>query len=99
MGSSLENTQRHARGQSRAEFRTWFQVLVGNVLWPQNGFRGLRMRADDDGIGDGLQTPAGSDTFDLLCGASAIAAGADQCRVWPAIEPIERGIVSAIEEI
>src|SRR5260370_15910929 len=95
----LKYAQREAGRQCRAELRTWFQVLLGNVLWPQNGFRGLRMRADDDGIGNGAQTPTRCDALDLLRVAPAIAAGADQRCVWPAIEPIERNIVSAIEQI
>src|ERR1700694_3474927 len=95
----LKNAQREAGGQCRAELSARSQVLIGNVLWPQNGFGGLPMRADDGGIGDGLQTPTRGDPFDLLRGAAAIAAGADQRRIRPAIEPIERSIVSAVEEI
>ena len=95
----LKNAQRHARGHRRAEFLACFQVLPGDLLGPQNFFRRLRMSADDEGIGDGPQAPAGRDAFDLLRGIAAVAAGADQCRVGPAIEPVERRIVSAVEEI
>src|ERR1700679_1498217 len=89
----LEDAQRDARSHRRTEFLARFQVPLGYLLRPENLFRRLRTRADDERIGNRPQAPTGCDAFDLLRGAAAIAAGADQRGVRPAIEPIERRIV------
>src|SRR3979411_1329586 len=94
-----ENTQHDAGGHCRTNFLAGFQVLSGKALWPQDFFRGLRVRANDDGLRNRPQTPAGCDTFNLLRGTMAVASCANQYCVGPAIESIERGIVSSIEEV
>ncbi len=60
---------------------------------------GLRVRADDQGRCDALQTPAGRNAFELPRGVAAVAAGADQCRIRPAFDAAEHRVVAAIEEI
>ena len=47
----------------------------------------------------GAQPPAGGDAGDLPRGVFAVAAGADQRRVRPAVESFQRGIIGAVEEV
>src|ERR1700734_1680334 len=51
---ALENSQCNTGGQGRAEFFARPQVALGNVLWPQNFFRSLRVCANDERIRNAL---------------------------------------------
>src|ERR1700681_1068569 len=94
-----KNTERDAGSQCAPKIPALPKLLFGYAFCPQNLFRGLRVSADDDGVRDRLQAPAGRNTFDLLRRIAAIAAGADQRGIWPAVDAIERGIVRAVEKI
>jgi hypothetical protein len=60
---------------------------------------GLRTGAHDQRRGDCSQAPSGGDAFDLPCGVVAVAAGTDQRCVGSAVDPVEGGVIAAIEEI
>ena len=60
------------------------------VLRRKDRLRRLRLRADDQRIGDRAQPPAGGDARDLARGVLSVAAGADHRRVGPAVDAVER---------
>lgn len=54
------------------------------------------MRAHDQRFGNRPQPPASRDARDLTRGILAVAAGADECRIGPAVDAIQRRVVSAV---
>ncbi len=57
------------------------------------------MGTHDERRRDRFQAPSGGDPFDLLRGVAPVAAGADHHRIRPAVELLERSIVSSIKKV
>src|SRR5260221_403163 len=75
------------------------QLSCGNPLGRQDGFGGLGVGADDQGLGHGLEAPAGGDAGDLAGGVLAVAARADEAGIRPAIAVLQRRVVAAVGEV
>jgi hypothetical protein len=75
------------------------EIVGADLLLCEDCFGRLGVGADDDGLGDFFQTPAGGDPVDLARGVFAVAAGANQGRVGSADDAVEDRIVGAVEEV
>ena len=78
---------RQTRGHGRADFLAARQIDGANRFRRQDRFWCLRVRAHDQRRRD-AQPPAGGDARDLPRGVFAVAAGANQRRVRPAVDAV-----------
>ena len=85
------NAEREASGKRRTRFFAAVQIIGAEHFRREDRFRRLRVSADDDGFGHGLEPPAGGDSLDLARGVFAVAARADQHQVLGGIHCIMHG--------
>ncbi len=72
------------------------KIVFADCFLAQDGFRRLRIGANDKGRLHFFQPPAACDPRGLANRIFAVAASADHLRVRPAFKPSENGVVSAV---
>src|SRR5690349_10846117 len=88
-GRASEDAERQPRGERGAEFLAAPEIVGADRLGRQDGLLRLRVGADDQRLRDLAQPPAGGDARDLPRGVRAVAAGADELRVGPAVDAVQ----------
>src|SRR5579872_244233 len=98
-GDGSEDPCGKAGGEGRTEFGAASKVNRWDVLGREDRFRRLGVSTDDERFGDSAEAPAGRDAGNLADGVLAVAAGADQHRVWTTVDTVEDRVVGAVEEV
>src|ERR1700722_18281186 len=93
-----EDARRHPGCQRRPDVAAMVQISQRDDLWRQYRLRGLSVRAHDQRIRDGPQPPSRSDAGHLAGSVLAVAAGADQHRVWAAVDAFQHLVVRPVKE-
>src|SRR3989344_542754 len=95
----LKNAQRQTLRHRFAQGSAAFQFIAADALPGQNRFWRLRVGADNEGLCDGPQAPAGRNAFHLPGRVVPIAARADQACIGATIDVVEHGVVAAVKKI
>ncbi len=95
---SLEYSQCKPGSDGRSQFATANKVGLGDRLWCEYLCRCLRMRADNEWLGDRLQAPTGGYARDLPRCTFTVRAGAYHDGVRAPLNPAKNRVVAAIEK-